>query len=308
MTAANYEELVKKYLFDPTIGKIIAVILSIIVVFTLVRFSQNLVNKYVAETSLRHKAKKGVTFFGYFLIIIVLATIFSDRLNQLTVALGVAGAGIAFALQEVIASIAGWIAISFGGVYRTGDRVQVGGIKGDIIDISILRTTLMEIGQWINGDLYDGRIVRISNSFIFKEPVFNYSADFPFLWDEIVFPIRYGSDWEYAKKEFESLATKVVGGFTNHSKESWKSVVKKYSIENARIDPMVTMKADENWISFTIRYIVDYRQRRTTKDKIYQEILKSMEASNDRIQVASTSYEISTNSPLQVAIHKNEID
>lgn len=109
----------------------------------------------------------------------------------------VTGAGIAVALQAVIASLAGWVAIAFGRFYSTGDRIQLGGVKGDVIDIGILRTTLMEVGQWVDGDLYNGRIVRIANSFVFKEPVFNYSADFPFLWDEIKLPIRYGSGWAY---------------------------------------------------------------------------------------------------------------
>ncbi len=98
----------------------------------------------------------------------------------LSVALGVPGAGIAFALQEVIASVASWVAVSFGNFYSPGDRVQLGGIKGDVIDVGVLRTTLMEMGEWVNGDLYNGRIVRVANSFVFKEPVYNYSADFPF--------------------------------------------------------------------------------------------------------------------------------
>lgn len=84
---------------------------------------------------------------------------------------GVLGAGVAFALQEVIASVAGWIAQSFGRLYDVGDRIQLGGIKGDVIDIGVLRTTLMECGGWVNGDQYNGRVVRVANSFIFKEPV-----------------------------------------------------------------------------------------------------------------------------------------
>ncbi|MBP2284691.1 small-conductance mechanosensitive channel [Flavobacterium sp. CG_23.5] len=104
--------------------------------------------------------------------------------------MGVAGAGIAFALQEVIASFVGWLAILFGNFYNTGDRVQLGGIKGDVMDIGVFRTTIMAIGQWVDGNLYTGRIVLIANSFVFKEPVFNYSGDFPFLWDEIKLPIQ----------------------------------------------------------------------------------------------------------------------
>jgi small-conductance mechanosensitive channel len=65
-------------------------------------------------------------------------------------------------------------------VLQYGDRVQLGGIKGDVMDIGVLRTTIMETGQWVDGDLYNGRIV-LANSYVFKEPVFNYSGDFPFM-------------------------------------------------------------------------------------------------------------------------------
>jgi small-conductance mechanosensitive channel len=64
-------------------------------------------------------------------------------------------------------------------VLQYGDRVQLGGIKGDVMDIGVLRTTIMET-EWVDGDLYNGRIVLIA-SYVFKEPVFNYSGDFPFM-------------------------------------------------------------------------------------------------------------------------------
>lgn len=76
-----------------------------------------------------------------------------------------------------------------------------------MIDISILCTTLMEVGEWVSADLYTGRIVRIANSSVFKEPVFNYSGDFPFLWDEITVPVKYGSDWTMAR----AMLRRVVG-------------------------------------------------------------------------------------------------
>lgn len=98
---------------------------------------------------------------GFILAVFLISIIYSEKLSGLTIVFGVAGAGIAFALQEVIASLAGWVAMSFGRFYKVGDRVQLGGIKGDVIDIGMLRTTLMECGGWINGDLYNGRIVRV---------------------------------------------------------------------------------------------------------------------------------------------------
>jgi small-conductance mechanosensitive channel len=83
-------------------------------------------------------------------------------------------------------------------VLQYGDRVQLGGIKGDVMDIGVLRTTIMETGQWVDGDLYNGRIVLIANSYVLKS--LYYSGDFPFLWDEIKIPIQYGSDYEKQKK------------------------------------------------------------------------------------------------------------
>ena len=221
---------------------------------------QRTVDRYVKDVNTRYRARKFVTFLGYLVAAGVLLMIFGDRLGGLTVALGVAGAGIAFALQEVIASVAGWVAVSFGNFYSPGDRVQLGGIKGDVIDVGMLRTTLMEVGQWVNGDLYNGRIVRVANSFVFKEPVFNYSADFPFLWDEITLPVRYGSDWTLARKMMERVVDEICRDYALESLAAWKAAVNKYMLEDAQVEPMVTLAANDNWMQFTARYVVDYRK------------------------------------------------
>jgi small-conductance mechanosensitive channel len=290
---------IEQWLYDPVVGKLITAVIGVAVIYALVRFLQRSVNRYVAETETRYRTRKLVTFIGYIAAAGVLATVFSERLTGLTVAFGVAGAGIAFALQEIIASVAGWVAISFGGFYRKGDRVQLGGIRGDVIDIGVLRTTLMEVGEWVKGDLYNGRIVRVANSFVFKEPVFNYSGDFPFLWDEITFPVKYGSDWKFAREVLQRVAEEVMGDFARRSGESWKTVVKKYLIEDARVEPMITLRADENWVEFTVRYIVDYKQRRTAKDLLFTRILEEVEASEGRILIASAAFEITNVTPPQ---------
>lgn len=285
------EEL-KKWLFDPTIGRWVSVLVIIIVVSVFTRLAQRYVGRRIADATNRYRVKKGFTFLSYVLILLSLALVFSSQLAGLTVAFGVAGAGIAFALQEVIASVAGWVAISFGRFYAPGDRVQLGGIKGDVIDIGILRTTLMEIGEWVNGDLYNGRIVRITNSYVFKDPVFNYSADLPFLWDEIKIPIRYGSDWKFARDTIESVLQEVCSELTQGFQASWEHAVQKYALEDARIEPLVTIVANDNWIEMTGRYIVDFRTRRSTKDRIFTRWLEEIDKSEGRIKMASATYDI----------------
>jgi len=228
----------EKILFDPVIGKLITAVIGVLLVIVIVRIVQRAASRYIRETNTRYRARKFISFLGYIIVVVVLVTIYSDKLGGLTVALGVAGAGIAFALQEVIASVAGWFAISFASFYKTGDRVQLGGIKGDVVDIGILRTTLMEVGQWVNGDLYNGRVVRVANSFVFKEPVFNYSGDFPFLWDEIVLPIKYGSDMKLARKLIADAADDILGDYAAKARVAWDDLVKRFPIENAQVEPL----------------------------------------------------------------------
>ncbi|MFH2103548.1 MAG: mechanosensitive ion channel domain-containing protein [Chloroflexota bacterium] len=218
---------------------------------------------------------------------VIITVIFSDQLGGLTVALGVAGAGIAFALQEVIVSVAGWFTITFATFYKVGDRVQLGGIKGDVMDIGVLRTTLMETGEWIKGDQYSGRIVLIANSFVFKEPVFNYSGDFPFLWDELTVPVKYGCDRKLARIILNKVATEVLGGYTEQAARQWKKMVKKYLIEDAAVNPMVTLVANDNWLEYTVRYVVEYKKRRSTKDMLFSRILDEFDKTNGQVSIAS---------------------
>jgi small-conductance mechanosensitive channel len=293
-------------MFDPAVARLMTALAGIAVVYALVGVLHRTIGRYIKDSDMRYRARKVSSFTGYAVGIMVVATVYSDRLGNWTVAFGMAGAGIAFALQEVIASVAGWVALSAGGFYSPGDRVQLGGIKGDVIDIGVLRTTLMEVGQWVNGDLYNGRIVRVANSFVFKEPVVNYSADFPFLWDEIVFPVRYGSDWKYARTMLNDVVQEVIGEYARQSTAAWQDVVKKYRIEDASVAPMITIKADQNWIEYTIRYVVDYRRRRTTRDILFTRILEEVDKSDGRIGIATAGFEVLSTPVVKVQLHRTE--
>jgi len=286
------EDQIKQILFNPTVGKISTVFIGIAIIWLLMKAIQKNLFSKLKDNDNRYRAKKIGSFIGYVLTIILITIVYSDKLGGLTVAFGVAGAGIAFALQEVIASFAGWLAIMFGEFYKTGDRVQLGGIKGDVMDIGVLRTTIMETGQWVDGDLYNGRIVLVANSFVFKEPVFNYSGDFPFLWDEIKIPIQYGSNYDKAKAILLEIGEDITGVLTQHSKEKWNELQNKYRLENAQTEPMVSLVANDNWVEFTLRYVVDFKQRRSTKNELFTHILKAIEATNGEIKFASATFQL----------------
>lgn len=255
-------------------------------------FIKKALPKYISETASRYKIRKFVNLFIYLLIGIIVFASYSKQLAGFAVIVGVAGVGIAFALQEIIVSLFGYLTIHFAKFFKVGDRVRLGGIKGDVVDIGLLRTSLMELGEWVDGDLYNGRITMVANSFIFKEPVYNYSGDFPFLWDELFVPIRTDCDFEHAKDAFLKIAEETVGNYSLQAKKEWDKMTGKLMIEKAKIEPQVYLRFDANWITITLRYVVDYKSRRTTKDELSRKILHFVNNSNGRVQIAIASMEV----------------
>ena len=264
----------------------------IVIIFFLSRMVEKALVRSVHENSNLYRAKKLNRFLTYLLVFLVVTIAFSETFRGLTIFFGVAGAGIAFSLQEVIVSFAGWLAVMFGGFYKTGDRVQLGGIKGDVMDIGLLRTTVMELGQWVDGDLYNGRVVLIANSFVFKEPVFNYSGDFPFLWDELKIPIKYGSDYHKTESLLLKVCREDVGDLSNESRLQWKVLQQRYRLEDAQTDPMVFINANDNWVEFTLRYVVDYKLRRSTKNSLFYRILEEIDKTGGSVAIASATVDI----------------
>ncbi|MCA9829089.1 MAG: mechanosensitive ion channel [Dehalococcoidia bacterium] len=285
---------------DTTSERLLAATALVIGILLVSRVLQAVTVRRIDTADRRYRVRKLVSFAAYGAALVGGVAVLRDSLGGLTVAIGVAGAGIAFALQEVIASIAGWFAISFAGFYRTGDRVQLGGIKGDVIDIGLLRTTLMEIGEWVNSDLYNGRVVRVANSFVFKEPVFNYSGDFPFLWDEIWLPIRYGTDWELARQLLYKVAEEVVGESTVKAGAALKESLRQYVLTEVSVEPLVTLKPTDNWIELRLRYVVDYRARRRTQDRLFARFLEEVDKTDGKVGFASATLQVIPGSAIDV--------
>ena len=298
------ETTITEFLYNPTVGKIVTIFIGIAVIWMVVKTIQKNIFSKITDNGNRYRAKKLGTFAGYILSLILLTVVFSDKLGGFTVAFGVAGAGIAFALQEVIASFAGWLAIIFGDFYKTGDRVELGGVKGDVMDIGVLRTTIMETGQWVDGDLYNGRIVLIANSYIFKAPVFNYSGDFPFLWDEIKIPIQFGSNYEKTTAILQKVGNEVAGDLTTLSKTKWTGMQKKYLLEDAQTEPMVSLIFNDNWVQFTLRFVVGYKKRRLTKTLLFTKILTEIEATKGEIKFASATFQLVEGTDFNININK----
>src|SRR5580698_2737796 len=221
-------ELFKQAMALGLVEKCVAAIIGILIIHGGFRLLERTLPRQFGQVNARYKVRKVVTFTGYLVILLYLAVLFEDRLGRLSFALGVAGAGVAVALQDMLASIAGAFSIGFSKLYALGDRIQIGDTRGDVIDIGLLRTTLLETGNWVSGDLYNGRIVRIPNSTVFKGPVFNYSQGFRFIWDEIKLLFTITSDCQFAREMLLRVAKEAIGEYLAEAQNSWKVISDDY--------------------------------------------------------------------------------
>ncbi|WP_316931783.1 mechanosensitive ion channel family protein [Mangrovimonas xylaniphaga] len=276
----------------PSLSSFLKFFLWITAIFLLMHWARIFLKKNLPDNSVKYKSQKGIEIIGYILIGILAISYFTGNIKDFGLAVGLLTAGITITLQELILSIAGSFYIFFVRVYKPGDRIEIHSIKGDVIDIDSIYTTMMEIGEWVSSDNYSGRIVKLSNAFVFKGPVYNYSRDFPFVWDEFNLPIKYGSDIELAKQLVISVAQDLLSEYVSASKSNWKQVVGKYYIEDAQVDPTLAITLTDNWIQFNLRYIVDYKKRRSTMHLLNNEINNRILQTKGKVLLSSSTIEI----------------
>jgi small-conductance mechanosensitive channel len=287
-----FEDISKWMKEHPVSSSVLKYLIIAGTILLIIAFLRRVLRKKLPDSRIRYKSQKIVELFGYFILVLVTISFFTGNVKDIALAAGLLTAGITITLQELILSVAGSFYIFLVGVYKPGDRIEINNIKGDVIDVDSIYTTMMEIGEWVSSDNYSGRIVKLSNAFVFKGPVYNYSKDFPFVWDEFNIPIRYGSDIELAKSIITKIASETLSQYVAESITDWHQVVNKYYIENAQVNPTLAITMNDNWIQFNLRYIVDYKRRRFTKGLLNERIGKEILNSDGKIQYASTTLEI----------------
>ena len=281
-------DFIRRLVSLPLAVKLLAAALGILVIHATFRLLEKRLPRHFSPGDARYRVRKFVVFLGYVIAILFMAILFGDRLGRLSFTLGIAGAGVAVALQEVIAGVAGWFAIGVGKLYVVGDQIKIGDTRGEVIDISPLRTTLMETGNWVSGDLYNGGIARIPNGAVIKGPTFNYSQGFRFVWDEIKVRFTLDSDHGFAREMLLQIAKESVSDYVARTEESWEHVTGDFRITNLRREPMVTLVVvDGGCLEFTVNYVVDYLKRTVIKDQLFTRIVEEVSKNDSKVRWAS---------------------
>jgi len=279
-------DLLKPAVSLSSLEKCVAAVIGILVIHATFRTLERTLPRRFGQADARFRVRKFVAFSGYAAILLFLSILFEDRLGRLSFAIGVAGAGVAVALQDVLASIAGAFSIGFSKLYAIGDRVQIGDTRGDVIDIGLLRTTLLETGNWVSKDMYNGRVVRIPNSSVLKGPIFNYSQGFRFVWDEVKVVFTNTSDFQLAREMLLRVAKESIGEYLVEAQTSWKTISENFRSENPPLEPTVALAVNAASLEFTVDYVVDYTKRTAMQDQLFTKIVEEIANCKSQLQWA----------------------
>jgi small-conductance mechanosensitive channel len=222
---------------------------------------------------------------------VILLIIWLPTGNNLLTALGILGAGLAIASQEMIGSLVAGLNIWVGNVYRVGDRVRVGDVVGDVMDISLLRTTVMEVGEWVKADQYTGRVVTVANRSVWVSPVYNFTQHWGYLWDEITLPITYESDWQRAAEIMLEQGQTYTKKLQADAEAKLSRMLDRFPLKETKVEPTLYLAMTDNWIELTLRFVVDAQERRMVKGQLHRDLLQHIQAEK-KIAVASTTIEI----------------
>jgi len=251
--------------------------------------------------SARFWTRQGINLGLTLFLVLGLLSIWFDDPTRLATALGLVTAGLAFALQRVVTDVAGYLVILRGANFTVGDRITIGGVRGDVIGLGFIQTTIMEMGQpppvqgadpavWVHSRQYTGRVVTVTNGKIFEEPIYNYTREFPYLWEEMTLPISYTADRDRAEAILLAAARRHGAAVTEASRAALASMRERYFIQATSVEPQVYYRLTDNWLELTLRFVTEVRGVRDVKDAMSREILRELEAAG--IGLASATFEI----------------
>ena len=258
----------------------------------------------------RFWTRQGIHLFTAGILLVGVVSIWFDDPTRLATGLGLVSAGLAFALQKVVTALAGYFVILRGKTFNVGDRIVMGGVRGDVIALGFTQTTIMEMGQpppvqhddpamWVQSRQYTGRIVTVSNAKIFDEPVYNYSREFPYIWEEVVLPIPYAADRARAEQILVEAATRHTVPIEEVSADVLAELERRYATRAAHVKPRVCYRLTDNWLELTVRFIARDHGVRELKDALSRDILRALDEAG--IGVASATFEVVGLPPVRVA-------
>jgi small-conductance mechanosensitive channel len=258
--------------------------ISIITIFVLLFLRQlilRIVFQKYQDVRVRYRWRKSSAYITFLFAVLVLGRVWVEGFQAIATFLGLLTAGVAIALKDLLVNLAGWAFIMWRRPFEVGDRIQIGGQAGDVIDVRIFQFTLMEIGNWVDAEQSTGRVIHIPNGKVFTEPQANYHKGFHYIWNEVPVLVTFETNWSRAKDILQQIGMKHAEHLSEFAEQRIKEASRKFMIFYTKLSPTVYTCVKDCGVLLTIRYICEPRRRRDSEEAIWEDILREFAQCKD---------------------------
>lgn len=259
-------------------------IISLLVVFVLWFAHRILLHSAVQRIKSlerRYQWQKALGYSFTVLGILAVSLVWIEDVRSAATYFGLVSAGIAIALKDPLTNIVGWGFILWRKPFQVGDRIEIGPYAGDVVDQRVFLFSMMEIGNWVNADQSTGRILHIPNGLIFSHAVANFTHGPRYIWNEIPVLITFESDWEKAKDILQGIADRHDISLDGKAANEFEAATRKFMLKYDKLTPIVYTNVLESGVQLTIRYLCRPRQRRTSVQVLWEDILREFSNHKD---------------------------
>lgn len=260
--------------YVPLLRKLSFSIMLVFIFLIISEITKGIINKQAQTEGDRYNLLRITRFLTVICVIIIIASFLFQNLYAAAVSFGFISLVLGFALQSPIASFIAWLYIVFRRPYQVGNRIQINGLRGDVIEISYLDTIILECsGDYLGNDRKSGRVIHFPNSLILKDKVINYSGpDSPFIWNETAVVVAYTSDLKFVEDTLlQTTNDDFRNKYPNKSEQKWSAAV--YFRVNAY-----------SWMEAVVSYPVEPNDTTGRRNRILCSALPELNKSPERVQ------------------------
>lgn len=256
-----------------------------------VRLVRRWVDREIDDVNRRHKVRKTVGYTGVILVVLAGAALLAGRVASLAAVLGILAAGAAVALQDTAKNAVGWLYLSTRSGISPGARVEVDGVVGEVIDVGVMKTTILEVGHLVEGRQSSGRLASIPNAKFMSQAAL-YSPDYsPWAWHESSFLLTYESDWERGVALLEELGAELHDELEPAMLEGFRRLERSFAFKHGPLTPIVYVQALDSGVQLTLRFLTHIRRRRGSEDRLVRAVLREVER-DPRLEIAYPTWRV----------------
>jgi len=258
-----------------TLSKLLVTV-ALIIVLWFIRWGWIAVtNRRTDDPRIRYRWRKAATYSLTITGLILVGRVWLEGIQSLVTYLGLVSAGIAVALRDPIVNWFGWMFIGWRRPFTIGDRIQIGTVAGDVIDIGVSTFSLLEIAAPGLGEQTTGRIIHVPNGRVFVEALTNMTQGFNYVWNEMPITVTFESDWRRAKQILEGILRDRVDSVSDEAARYIREASRKFLIHSASVHPVVYTQIASDGVELTLRYVCEARSRRSSAQAVSEAVLQA---------------------------------